>query len=237
MNTTLRNQNDLPPKVGGTSVELRLVSKRYEFGVTKVHALRSVSLEIDAGKFIVLTGPSGSGKTTLLNVISLIESPDEGQLFLNSDDISAISEGKKNMLRREMIGIVFQQFNLIPVLTAFENVRLGLPTSLSQIEANQRVMTALAMVGLSNLERRRPAQLSGGQQQRVGIARAIAKHPLLIVADEPTANLDSENGSAIIDLFKEQSKILGATIIVASHDPMVAAAADRCIKVKDGKLC
>ena len=213
------------------------VHKEYLAGETRVRALRSVNLDIKQGEFLSIAGPSGSGKTTLLNIIGCIDTADSGSVVI--DGAAANGARKKELveIRRNKIGFVFQNFNLIPVLTAYENVAmalslLGLPAS----EIRERTMKLLAEVGLASMEARRPAKLSGGQQQRVAVARALVKDPLIVLADEPTANLDSETGEAILQLMKNINQRRGTTFVFSTHDQMVMDYADRLCRLHDGQI-
>lgn len=223
-----------------SSVELK---KDYNVGDTVVHALRGVSLEVEKGEFTAIAGPSGSGKSTLLNLIGCLDKPTSGKVFINGIDVSRYSKKELANIRRETIGFVFQTFNLIPILTAFENV--AFPLSLLRRNADdieRDVNQILEDVGLSGMEHRYPRELSGGQQQRVAIARALVKEPSIILADEPTANLDSTTGAEILDLMKElnERKRKGheshATFIFSTHDPMVMDRARRIISLRDGQI-
>ena len=217
-----------------SSVELK---KDYNVGDTVVLALRGVSMEVERGEFTAIAGPSGSGKSTLLNLIGCLDKPTSGKVFINGVDVSRYSKKELANIRRENIGFVFQSFNLIPILTAFENV--AFPLSLLRKNADeieQNVNQILQDVGLSGMEHRYPRELSGGQQQRVAVARALVKEPSIILADEPTANLDSTTGAEILDLMKELNEQKGATFIFSTHDPMVMDRARRIIYLRDGQI-
>jgi len=216
------------------SVDLK---KDYNVGDTIVHALRGVSMEVEKGEFTAVAGPSGSGKSTLLNLIGCLDKPTSGKVFINEVDVSRYSKKELANIRRENIGFVFQTFNLIPILTAFENV--AFPLSLLRRNADeieQDVNQILEDVGLSGMEHRYPRELSGGQQQRVAIARALVKEPSIILADEPTANLDSTTGGEILDLMKELNEQKAATFIFSTHDQMVMDRARRIIYLRDGQI-
>ena len=211
--------------------------KTYAEGETAVHALRGVSLEIGKGEFTAIAGPSGSGKTTLLNIIGLLDDADGGHLVIEGKEVQKFSAHERSGFRREKLGFVFQTFNLIPVLTAFENVAIALSLlKLPEKEITERTMALLRDVGLSGMEHRIPAKLSGGQQQRVAIARALVKKPLLVLADEPTANLDSATGEDIMKLMRELNDKLGITFLFSTHDPMVMQYARRLVKLHDGMI-
>jgi len=203
-----------------------------------VPALRGVDLDIEAGEFTAVAGPSGSGKTTLLNLIGCLDRPTRGRLVIDGDDVAGYKPSELASLRREKIGFVFQTYNLVPVLTAYENVELPLVLlgRHTRVEIRDRVMSMLSEVGLAGLENRRPMDLSGGQQQRVAIARALVKQPSLVLADEPTANLDSENSQAILALMKTMNETRGATYLFSSHDPLVIGYARRLVQMRDGNI-
>lgn len=214
------------------------VTKNYRQGQMDVPALRGVDLRVEAGEFTSLAGPSGSGKTTLLNLIGCLDQASEGRLILDGTDLSLMNRTQLAQIRRLQIGFIFQTFNLIPVLTAYENVELPLRLLRNHTDAaiEERTLKILADVGLKGLERRKPTELSGGQQQRVAIARALVKEPKLILADEPTANLDSENAEAILNLMKELNEELKATFIFSTHDPLVMKYARRLVLMRDGRI-
>jgi putative ABC transport system ATP-binding protein len=219
------------------TVSVRGLAREYKQGDHIVHALRGVDLDIESGEFTVLMGPSGSGKTTLLNLIGALDEPTAGTVTIDGNDIGSLKSGKRADLRLEQLGFVFQSYNLIPVLTAYENADFvlmlrGVPAA----ERKQRVMETLKAVGLEGLENRRPNQLSGGQQQRVAVARAIAGNPALVLADEPTANLDSKTSGELIDLMKQLNEEQGVTFLFATHDPSVMAAAKRVVRLVDGRI-
>jgi putative ABC transport system ATP-binding protein len=216
--------------------ELSNVTKAYGTGPARVLALDHVSLRIEAGEFTVFCGPSGSGKTTLLNQVGCLDRPEEGELLLEGKPLRALGSHALSRLRADKIGFIFQSFNLIPVLSALENVELAL--ELAERGGDHRALAAgaLAQVGLAGLEDRRPNQLSGGQQQRVAIARALVKQPLLVIADEPTANLDSANGEQVLSTMERLNRELGTTFLLSSHDARVIAHARRVITLRDGKI-
>jgi putative ABC transport system ATP-binding protein len=206
-------------------------------GTTPVYALRGVDLQVDAGEFLALVGPSGSGKTTLLNLLGGLDRPTEGRVFVEGTEITALSGGALASMRLRRIGFVFQEFNLIPVLSAFENVEyVMLLQGIVEAERRERAHAILNEVGLSGMEGRRPSELSGGQQQRVAVARAIVAEPALVLADEPTANLDSTTGASLLDMMKELNEIEGITFIFSTHDPMVMERARRVVRLKDGEI-
>jgi putative ABC transport system ATP-binding protein len=215
---------------------LSKASRHYGDGDTLVKAADELSLVIEKGEFTVLSGPSGSGKTTALNLIGLLDKATSGTVSICGTDTSDLSDSELTKLRAESIGFIFQSFNLIPVLSALENVELSLQLSGIQPEGGPRKAATelLEAVGLGELLHRRPNQLSGGQQQRVAIARALVKKPALIIADEPTANLDSVSGSNVLDLMRQLNEDLGVTFLFSTHDPMVMDRARRVVHLKDG---
>jgi putative ABC transport system ATP-binding protein len=216
--------------------ELRHVTRSYGSGEARVDAIRDVSLTIEPGEFTVLSGPSGSGKTTLLNQIGCLDAPTSGELFLDGRATTALGSRELSRLRADKIGFIFQSFNLIPVLTAVENVALALELAGRERGAREAALALLPQVGLEGLGQRRPNQLSGGQQQRVAIARALVKKPLLVIADEPTANLDSKNGEQVLETMQRLNAALGTTFVFSSHDPRVIAHARRVVTLEDGQV-
>ena len=218
-------------------VEIRNLTKTFSRGSEQIRVLDSLSLNVPEGQFLALMGPSGSGKTTLLNLIAGLDSPSSGAIQVGAIDISTMSEGQLAKWRTRHIGFIFQFSHLLPVLTAYENVELPLLLlPMTSAERKTRVSTALDLVGLSDRNSHRPGQLSGGQQQRVGIARAIVTDPTLIVADEPTGDLDSKSAEEILRLLIELQSGLNKTIIMVTHDPKAALAAERCLHVDKGRL-
>ena len=218
-------------------VSLRNVGKTYRLDTVTVPALSAVRIDIRPGRFTVLCGPSGSGKTTLLNMMGCIDRPDAGEIQVDGQAVQAMTDDALSDFRARRIGFVFQNFNLLPVLTAFENVEY--PLVLAAVPAAQRkerVRTLLDAVGLADRAGNRPGQLSGGQRQRVAIARALATEPALVLADEPTANLDSQTGAEIIALMRRLQRERGASFVFSSHDPMVLAQADDVVRIRDGRI-
>lgn len=210
----------------------------YSLGKQKIEAVCDLSLKIPNNSFITITGPSGSGKSTLLNILGLIEPPQKGAIFFRDEDISQMNEKRKNSLRKFHLGFIFQQFHLIPVLSAEENVRYFLTSqNLPKDEINQRTEKALKDVGIWKHRNQRPSELSGGQKQRVAIARAIAKRPNVIIADEPTANLDQKTGAGIVQLLTELVNDHDCSIVVSTHDPMVEKFSHHNFHMQDGRLC
>jgi putative ABC transport system ATP-binding protein len=211
--------------------------RTYKSGETEVKALKKVSLEIGQGEFLSIAGPSGSGKTTLLNLIGCIDALDGGEIIIKGAPVSGMSKKEKTNFRRENLGFIFQTYNLIPVLTAYENVAFVLSLlDLPEQEIKQRTFALLKEVGLEGMENRRPSRLSGGQQQRVAIARALIKNPDIVLADEPTANLDSKTGEDILKLMKQMNRKHNTTFIFSTHDKMVMDYADRLVKLHDGSI-
>jgi putative ABC transport system ATP-binding protein len=208
------------------------------YGEHHVNALRGVSLEIQAGEFVALMGPSGCGKSTLLNLLGAIDRPTEGQVLIAGENLFGKSEKDLTHFRRERLGFVFQFFNLLSTLTAAENVALplDLAPSLKEAERRQRVQAILERVGMSHRADFYPAQLSGGEMQRVAIARALVHQPQIVLADEPTGNLDTENGKSILQLLSQLSREDGQTILMATHSAEAAQQADRIIRIRDGKV-
>jgi len=220
-----------------TIVGLTEISKSYRLGAVRVEALAGVSFDIARGDFVAVAGPSGSGKTTLLNIIGCIDKPDQGRIVIDDVDVTRVPLHRLTAMRRDAIGFIFQTFNLIPVLTAFENVEYPLLLKgLGRREREERVRHWLAQVGLQSQWKQRPDQLSGGQRQRVAIARAMVTEPKLVVADEPTANLDSETGSRILDLLADINANTGCTFVFSTHDASLIARAERVVRIRDGRI-
>ena len=212
------------------------ISKSYQNGATSVTALKDVNLSFDAGDFVTIMGPSGGGKTTLLNLLAGLDLPDQGQIYLQGRKVSDLSDHDLTLLRRKEIGFVFQFFNLMPTLTIQENVELPLLLSHSSKTAGSRVQTLLEYVGLWNRAQSFPAELSGGEMQRIAIARALVHQPVILLADEPTGNLDSENGQKIIELMKRAATDFNTTVILVTHNPQIAEFGNRHFEIRDGKL-
>ena len=218
-------------------VSVREVRREYVQGQIVVKALDGVSMEIEPGEFTALMGPSGSGKTTLLNLIGGLDEPSSGSLIVDGQDLTQISPTARSTLRLRRIGFVFQAYNLIPVLSAYENAELLLMMAgMPEAERRERVMKTLAQVGLAGMEHRRPSELSGGQQQRVAVARAIAGTPAIVLADEPTANLDSHTATELVGLMRRLNEEQGVTFVFATHDPRVMEQARRVVRMVDGKI-
>lgn len=218
-------------------ITVKDVKKNYQAGETVVKALRGVNLTIEKGEFMSIAGPSGSGKTTLLNLIGCLDKADSGEITVDGITIKDQKRKELALLRRGKIGFIFQSFNLIPVLTAYENVSFVLSLlNLPEAEVKKRTEDILTEVGLGDMMDRMPNQLSGGQQQRVAIARALVKNPLLVLADEPTANLDSKTGKEILKLMRDLNRKHDTTFIFSTHDPMVMDYADRLVLLHDGEI-
>lgn len=217
-------------------VTIRNLAKSYRRGSQIVPVLEQIDFEIAEGEFLALMGPSGSGKSTLLNLIAGIDKPDSGSIMVGDVEITGLGEAELARWRALHVGFIFQFYNLIPVLTAYENVELPLLlTTMSRRERREHVVTALSLVGLADRMDHRPGELSGGQQQRVAIARALVNNPRIVFADEPTGNLDSHTGDAILSLFRKLSQE-GRTIVLVTHDPEIAAVTPRRIEIRDGKV-
>jgi putative ABC transport system ATP-binding protein len=213
------------------------VTRTYKIGDTETQALRGVSLSIENGEFTALVGPSGSGKTTLLQLIGCLDQPTSGRVFVDGKDVSKLNRNQRADMRRGTIGFVFQFFALIPTLTAYENVELPLLlVNQNAAKRRERVMQLLDAVGLVDRANNRPDQMSGGQQQRVAIARALATQPVLILADEPTANLDTSNGKQVMETMTRLNQETGVTFVFATHDPRVIQYARRVVTLRDGLI-
>jgi len=219
-------------------LELNKVKKVYQQGKIEVPALRGIDLMVEPGEFTTIFGPSGSGKTTLLNMIGCLDTPSEGEVKLNGDEVSKLSQTELAMVRRYNIGFIFQSYNLIPVLSAYENVEFAirLIRHIKENEIREKTLNILEDVGLIGLENRRPNELSGGEKQRVAIARALVKEPKIVLADEPTANLDSETGAEVIKIMVKMNQKLGTTFIFSTHDPQIMKYAKRLLNLKDGMI-
>ena len=218
-------------------VALRGIHKTYRLGPHTIPALQGVDLSVARGELLALTGPSGSGKSTILNLCGLIDTPDSGEIELNGQPVKGLGENALTLLRRDALGFVFQSFNLVPVMTVAENVDYplflaGVPAA----ERRQRVADQLAAVGLAEHAHHRPDALSGGQRQRVAIARALVKRPKLVIADEPTASLDSHTADQVLNLMRERGHAQGAAFVIATHDSRLTARCDRVVALLDGKI-
>jgi len=209
----------------------------YRQGVLQIEALKGVSLKVEQGEFTALVGPSGSGKTTLLNLLGGLDSPDRGRIWLDGTEVSSLGSGELSRFRLHHIGFVFQAYNLIPVLSAYENTEfILLLQGVPERERRNRALSLLKEVGLEGMEHRRPFELSGGQQQRVAVARAIAAGPRIVLADEPTANLDSKTAASLLDLMRRLNRQEGTTFLFSTHDPLVMKRATRTVRLRDGEI-
>ncbi len=218
-------------------VKIENVTRKYQIGKVETQALRGVNLSIENGEFVALVGPSGSGKTTLLQMIGCLDQPTSGSVCINGKDVTRLNRNQRADMRRGTIGFIFQFFALIPTLTAYENVEMPLLLNgHSSKERRERVMELLKAVDLADRANNRPDQLSGGQQQRVAVARALAPQPTLILADEPTANLDTTNGQQVMDIMAKLNKETGVTFVFATHDPRVIKYARRVVTLRDGLI-
>lgn len=218
-------------------IELKGVTKTYEMGGEKIYALNNVDLKIEKGEFVAIMGPSGSGKSTLANTVGGLDTPDAGQVLVDNENITKAKDNILSHYRNKKIGFIFQTFNLQPTYSALENVMVPLVfAKMSPGQRKARAIECLKAVGLSDRMKHKPSELSGGQRQRVSIARALANNPEVIIADEPTGNLDSKNGEQIVELLKALNKQSGITLIVITHDPNVAKQADRILTIKDGRI-
>src|SRR5438128_6362988 len=217
-------------------MDVRDITKSLPLGHERIDILKGISFQIFGGEFIAIQGPSGSGKSTLLGIIAGLDNPTSGQVLIDGVDITRMSEGKLAAVRNNKIGMVFQAFNLIPTLTAQENVEVPLYVGKHKGSPSARAQELLALVGLSHRLNHRPNQLSGGEQQRVAIARALATDPAFVIADEPTGNLDARNGENVLELIAQLREQTGKTFIIATHDPVVASHADHAIRIVDGLI-
>ncbi len=217
-------------------MDVQDITKSLPLGHEQIEILKGIRFQIMSGEFVSIVGPSGSGKSTLLGIIAGLDNPSTGQVLIDGIDITIMSEGKLAGVRNKKIGMVFQAFNLIPTLTAQENVEVPLYVGKRKGVPSARAQELLKLVGLSHRLGHRPNQLSGGEQQRVAIARALATDPAFVIADEPTGNLDAKNGQNVLQLIAELREQTGKTFIIATHDPTVAAHADRAIRIVDGRL-
>jgi len=220
-----------------TVIHVEDLVKTYRLGKVSIPALRGISFDVKRGEFLVVMGPSGSGKTTLLNLLGAIDKPTRGRIFIDGKDVTALGEGELTKLRRHKIGFIFQFYNLIPSLTALENVELSMLTAgVSRKDASKRAFQLLETVGLTDRVGHLPDELSGGEQQRVAIARALANKPSVILADEPTGDLDTKTGMEIVEVLYGTSKKENATVVVVTHDPMITEEADGILQMRDGQI-
>ena len=217
-------------------MDVQNITKSLPLGRERIEILKGISFQIMSGEFVSIVGPSGSGKSTLLGIIAGLDNPSTGQVLIDGVDITRMTEGKLAGVRNSKIGMVFQAFNLIPTLTAQENVEIPLYVGKHKGSPSVRAQELLALVGLSHRLNHRPNQMSGGEQQRVAIARSLATNPAFVIADEPTGNLDARNGENVLKLIAELREQTGKTFIIATHDPVVASHADRAIRIVDGRI-
>jgi len=220
-------------------VQLNTLCKHYELGQIDIPALMDINISIRSGDFISFVGPSGSGKTTMMNMIGLIDTPTDGTVLLDGRDMTSASDRERTVARQKFLGFVFQSFNLLPILNVYENIEMPLLIGdrvMHKARRRDKVRGLIADVGLENWTHHKPSELSGGQRQRVAIARALAADPLLVLADEPTANLDSETGLMILELMKTVNREHGTTFVFSTHDDTIQSMADHVIKLKDGRV-
>ncbi len=236
MNEQLLEMNSTEIKKAEPVIVARNLQKTYKMGDVEVHALKGVSFEINRGEIVAIMGPSGSGKSTLMSILGCLDLPTSGEYFLDGEEASGLGDDKLAAIRNRKVGFVFQSFNLLPRATALENVELPMRYANQGDHRKQRAREALEMVGLGNRVNHRPNEMSGGQQQRVAIARALINHPAILMADEPTGNLDSKSGQEILDLIISMNRDQGTTVLIVTHDPGVAAKTQRVIRLRDGEL-
>ena len=234
------SEEQATPSAGGvaataaSALEARDIHKSLPLAGNRIEILKGISLRVNKGEFVAIIGPSGSGKSTLLGIIAGLDNPTSGQVLIDGIDITHMGESHLANVRNQKIGMVFQAFNLIPTLTAQENVELPLYVGRHQGSASERAKELLSLVGLSHRLGNRPTQLSGGEQQRVAVARALATNPAIIIMDEPTGNLDQKNSDTVLQMIRDLRERIGTTFIIATHDPKVAASAERAIRIVDG---
>ncbi len=237
MKNTNRTNEPLQTNTTGHVLELVNVTKTYKLGNVEVQALRGVNLVLDKGDFVSIMGPSGSGKTTLLNLVGALDKPSSGIVKIDGQDIALLSDRKLTSLRATCIGFVFQFYNLVPVLSALENVEMPMiAAGMSRSQRHAAAIKLLAQVGLEHRLNQKPEELSGGERQRVAIARALANNPQLILADEPTGDLDSKTGAQVMDIFRQLNEEHQHTFLIVTHDPKVGAKTRRIIQIQDGLI-
>jgi len=220
-----------------TEVKAQNLTKTYRVGEVEVHALRGVDLKIDAGEFVAIVGPSGSGKSTLFHILGGLTPPTSGTVLIDGRDLIKMSEGDRTQLRKTTVGFVFQKYNLLPTLTGADNIEIARDIAGKKgHEPDPQFEEILKLLGIASRLKHKPRALSGGEQQRIAIARALVNHPALLLADEPTGNLDTENSTAVLSILQGLNKRLGQTILMITHDPEAAAFADRTITMRDGRV-
>jgi putative ABC transport system ATP-binding protein len=217
-------------------IEIRALQKTYRVGEIDVHALRGVNLSVDRGEFVAIVGPSGSGKSTLFHILGGLTPPTSGSIHIDGRDLLGMTEAERTNLRKTGVGFVFQKYNLLPTLTAADNIEIARDIAQRKGTLDPQFDEILGLLGLKGRLHHKPRALSGGEQQRVAIARAIVNHPALLLADEPTGNLDTANSEAVLGLLRDLNKRLGQTILMITHNPEAAAYADRIVKMRDGRV-
>ena len=217
-------------------ISIRDLRKTFRSGEVDVHALRGVDLQVARGEFLAIVGPSGSGKSTLFNILGGLTPPTAGTVTIDGQDLMKMSDGDRTNLRKKTVGFVFQKYNLLPTLTVGDNIEIARDIAGAKGPQDQQFQDVLEALGIANKLDRKPRQLSGGEQQRVAIARSVVNHPAILLADEPTGNLDTENSTAVLDLMRTLNKKIGQTILMITHNPEAAAFADRIVHMRDGQL-
>jgi len=219
-----------------TEIEIRGLTKVYRVGDVDVHALRGIDLHVERGEFVAIVGPSGSGKSTLFHILGGLASPTAGTVTIEGQDLSKMNDADRTTLRKTTVGFIFQKYNLLPTLTAADNIEIARHIAGRKPEPDAQFEEILKLLGIASRLRHKPRALSGGEQQRVAIARALVNHPALVLADEPTGNLDTENSNAVLGILRDLNRRLGQTILMITHDPEAAAFADRIISMRDGRV-
>ncbi|MCS7314158.1 MAG: ABC transporter ATP-binding protein [Bryobacterales bacterium] len=217
-------------------IRVRDLRKIYRVGEVEVHALRGVNLDVPRGEFLCVAGPSGSGKSTLFHILGGLLAPTSGTVLVDGHDLSRLSDSQRTALRRRMVGFVFQKFNLLPNLTAADNIAIARHIAGRSLDDDPWFRQVLDLLGIADRLHHKPSKLSGGEQQRVAIARAIVNHPAILLADEPTGNLDSQNSAAVLSILRDLNERLGQTILLITHDPVVASYAHRVVRMLDGRI-
>jgi len=217
-------------------IRVRDLGKIYRVGEVEVHALRGVNLDVPRGEFLCVAGPSGSGKSTLFHILGGLLAPTSGTVIVDGHDLSRLTDSERTALRRRMVGFVFQKFNLLPTLTAADNIAIARHIAGRNLDNDPWFREVLELLGIADRLHHKPSKLSGGEQQRVAIARAIVNHPAILLADEPTGNLDSQNSAAVLKILRDLNQRLGQTILLITHDPVVASYAHRVVHMLDGRI-